>query len=81
MSSITQKTMRLYNAGLEIDDAVLRGADRRLFASYEIKYKGGSIPLCDLLGFTPTKPYSCDYHTGGDKGEMLRQIAKQSLTV
>lgn len=69
-------TMKLYNAGLEIEDAVAKGANRQEFEAFEKEYKGGSIPLHVLYGLKPRVPYSCDYHTGGAMGAMLREIIK-----
>ncbi|MEI9751377.1 hypothetical protein V5085_10640 [Moellerella wisconsensis] len=72
---INCRTARLYQAGHELDEAVKRGANANLFMQYDEKYKGGSIPYHDLHGTKPTKPYSCEYHTGGVYGEALRQGA------
>lgn len=70
-------TTRMYQAGLSLEEAQAKGADMVLFGALEAKYKGGSIPLCDLLGFKTTAPYSCDFHTGGVAGAKLREIAKE----
>lgn len=68
-------TKKLYQAGLELEEAVKKGANPIEFQRLEEKYKGGSIPLHELLGFKKREPYSCRYHTGGAKGEMLRNVA------
>lgn len=71
-------TMRLYQAGLERGAAVARGADAAEFDRLEGAYKGASIPVHVLHGFKPTTPYSCEYHTGGVQGALLRTIIKES---
>lgn len=69
------KTQKLYQAGLELDEAVKQGANPLEFQQLEEKYQGGSIPVHELLGFEKREPYSCNYHTGGAKGQQLRTIA------
>ena len=62
MGKYQSKTAKLYNAGLEVEKAVLLGADEKLFNEFEIEFKGGSIPVHLLHGFTYKAPYSCKYH-------------------
>lgn len=73
-------TARLYQAGLELADAARRGADASLFQELDAEFKGGSIPVHLLHGFPKTEPYSCTYHTGGNKGARLRQLAASLRT-
>ena len=62
MTKYQTKTAKLYNAGLELNEALKRGADSELFNALEIEFKGGSIPVHLLHGFKYVEPYSCDYH-------------------
>lgn len=71
------QTAKLYQAGLERSEAIAKGADPTIFDALEVEFKGGSIPVHLLYGFKKTEPYSCAYHTGGVKGEILRTIAKE----
>lgn len=76
MSRYNCITSRLYQAGFTQTEAVQKGADATLFASLEVEFKGGSIPLHLILGFRKVEAYSCEYHRGGQAGKILRQIAK-----
>lgn len=71
-------TARLYQQGLERSQALDKGADMQLFDALEAKYKGGSIPTGDWIGFKASEPYSCAYHTGGAQGALLRSLVKES---
>jgi hypothetical protein len=69
-------TARLYQSGLEFDQAMQAGANPEEFLSYEQEFKGGSIPLHLLIGTAYRAPYSCSFHTGGVAGATLRTVAK-----
>lgn len=69
-------TAKLYQCGKSREDAIAMGADAVTFDALEDKYQGGSIPLHEYLGFRKTEPYSCDYHTGGATGQLLRDTIK-----
>jgi hypothetical protein len=75
---IYDETAKLYQAGLTREDAIAKGADAEKFDALEVEFKGGSIPVHVIRGFKPAEPYSCEYHTGGKKGALLREIAKRS---
>jgi hypothetical protein len=68
--------VRLYQSGAAREQAVEAGVQSE-FDRLVTKYKDASIPVHELIGFRPTKPYSCSYHTGGAQGALLRQIAKE----
>ena len=76
MNYYSDKTARLYQCGMEIEDAVNLGADKRKFESLEQEFSGGSIPCHLIHGFKYQEPYSSAYHTG--MGEILKQIINQS---
>ena len=78
MTRYKNLTARLYQAGLTESEAINLGADIREFQSLETEFNGGSIPLYLLLGIKKTEPYSCDFHTGGFRGECLRNISQKS---
>jgi len=69
-------TARLYQNGLSREDSLNKGANAIEFDALEAKYKGGSIPLDEYLGCKFSPSYSCAYHAGGAKGELLRNICK-----
>lgn len=71
------KTMDLYQSGLDRDEAIQKGANPAEFDRLVEKYKDGSIPVSDLVGFKATPAYSSDFHTGGKQGEQLREIIRQ----
>lgn len=77
MTYYDDNTAKLYQSGMEIEDAVKRGADKSKFESLEVEFSGGSIPCHLIHGFKYQAPYSCAYHTGGSMGELLKQIIKQ----
>lgn len=70
-------TARLYQSGVEVDESVQKGADRQKFDALEIEFNGGSIPAHLVHKFKYRKPYSCEYHTGGKMGELLRTICAE----
>lgn len=70
-------TARLYQSGVEVDEAVQKGANRQKFEDLETEFKGGSIPAHLIYGFAYKKPYSCEYHSGGKMGEKLRDICAE----
>lgn len=76
MSHYQTKTARLYQAGFTIDEALASGANYSEFINLEKEFNGASIPLHLLHGFNKTESYNCEYHTGGFKGLMLREIIK-----
>lgn len=78
MSRYNNPTSRLYQAGFELDDAVAKGADPILFCSLEKEFDGASIPPHLIFGFKKPRAYSCEYHTGGAAGQMLRNYAKMT---
>lgn len=67
---------RLYQAGAEREEAVRLGCAAE-FDRLVLRYRDESIPLGELLGFTPTPPYSCEYHTGPKARLFLRIKAEQ----
>jgi hypothetical protein len=67
-------TAKLYQSGASREDALKRGADMEKFDALEIEFKGGSIPWHIMRGLPYKAPYSCDWHTGGKQGEMLREL-------
>lgn len=66
---------RLYQSGADRSAAVLAGCVGE-FDQLEVKYGGASIPTHIWVGFKYSAPYSCDYHTGGKQGELLRSLCK-----
>ena len=80
MSLCNNLTAKLYQSGLELEDAVKKGANRKEFEALEEQFRGGSIPLHIFVGFKYQKPYSCSYHSGpAFLGELVRQINRQGL--
>jgi hypothetical protein len=78
-SFVYDATAKMYQNGLSREEAMKKGADMVKFDALEIEFKGGSIPLHILRGFAYKAPYSCDFHTGGNQGKMLRDmIAKHN---
>ena len=75
MTRYTTLTAKFYQAGIEVEDAVRNGANYEEFLSLEQEFNGGSIPVHLLLGCEYKAPYSCEYHTGGKRGEVIRAIA------
>lgn len=73
----TNQTAKLYQSGVSREEAIKRGANPETFDHLVKVYKDGSIPTSDWTGFPASKPYSCDYHTGGAQGAMLCDIIKQ----
>ena len=66
-----------YQAGLSKEKAVERGACPVEFDQLDETYHGACLPL-EVLYNRPSVPaYSCDYHTGGEMGAVLRAIAKE----
>ena len=78
MNYYSDQTAKLYQAGMEIDDAVKLGADKVKFESLEQEFSGGSIPCHLIHGFKYRKPYSCSYHMG--MGELFKQIIETQKT-
>lgn len=76
MRRITGVAARIYQAGQDRAVAVAAGAASE-FDALETEFNGASIPLHLLLGFKHTPAYSCEFHTGGEQGRMLRAMAKQ----
>ena len=72
------KTAQLYQRGIERNDAIAQGANAIEFDAVVVKYKDGSIPQGDWAGFKAKPAYSCEYHTGGKQGEILRELCKQA---
>lgn len=70
-------TARLYQSGIDVDEAVKKGANKQKFEALETEFNGGSIPVHLIYGFAYKKPYSCKYHTGGKMGEQLRAICAE----
>jgi len=68
------QSARMYQAGMEIEDAVMRGADAKKFNALEQEFSGGSIPCHLIHGFKYREPYSCEYHSG--MGDVLKAIIK-----
>lgn len=75
-ADIMTKTMKLYQAGLTRQDAIKQGANASEFDRLVGQYKDGSIPAHVIHGFKASKPYSCEYHTGGQAGAKLREIIR-----
>lgn len=67
---------RLYQSGADRAKAVAAGVAGE-FDQLEARYQGASIPTHIWVGFTYREPYSCDYHTGGKQGAMLRHITQE----
>lgn len=72
----TNQTAKLYQSGLSREEAIKKGANPETFDHLSAVYNEGSIPTCDWVGFAVQKPYSCDYHTGGEQGQTLRDVIK-----
>lgn len=66
---------RLYQSGADRAAAVKAGVVGE-FDRLEARYRGASIPTHIWGGFKYREPYSCDYHTGGTQGALLRHIIK-----
>lgn len=66
-------TARLYQCGMERDEALRHGADATLFDSLTTEFRGGSIPVHLLYGFAPSPSYGSEHHTGGERGRQLRE--------
>lgn len=64
---------KLYQSGADRAKAVAAGVVGE-FDQLEARYRGASIPTHIWVGFQYRKPYSCDYHTGGRQGALLREI-------
>lgn len=77
MNYYSDRTARLYQAGLTEEDAVSLGADLRKFRALDGEFRGGSIPTHLIHGFKRSEPYACDYHTGGSRGALLRNISRE----
>lgn len=71
-------TMKRYNAGFTLEEAVKRGADPVEFAALVEKYQDRPITIAESMGLPRQVGYTCDYHTGGAMGAKLRELAKQS---
>jgi hypothetical protein len=75
--TMTTLAVRLYQSGAAREEASAAGVQTE-FDHLSRKYKDASIPVHDLVGFRPTKPYSCSYHSGGEAGKLLRRIIKEN---
>ena len=73
-------TARLYQRGFTREQAIAKGANPSTFDHLVEKYKDGAIPTHEFRGFKYRKPYSCAYHSGGQKGAILREIAASQRT-
>jgi ketopantoate hydroxymethyltransferase len=73
---MTTLAIRLYQSGADRDEAVRAGVAGE-FDALVRRYKDASIPVHALVGFKPPAPYSCDYHTGGRKAALLREICRR----
>lgn len=67
----------MYQSGASREQALARGADAAEFDRLEEKWQGASIPTHIWVGFKYTPPYSCEYHTGGARGALLRRICQE----
>ena len=67
-------TARMYQQGMSRQEAIRKGANPVTFDGLVAKYKDGSIPTSDWVGFKATPPYSCAFHTGGQMGAQLRAM-------
>ena len=77
MTYYDDETARAYQHGVSREDAERAGLDMRKFDLLDEEFKGGSIPAHLIIGFKPTPPYSCEYHSGGNKGARLRDMCKK----
>ena len=64
MRTLNSLTARLYQAGLEREDAIKQGANPVMFDALVVEFKDGSIPVHLLHGFRYITPYSGEYHCG-----------------
>jgi ketopantoate hydroxymethyltransferase len=74
---MTSLAVRLYQSGADREEAVRAGVAGE-FDALVRRYKDASIPVHVLVGFKPSAPYSCGYHTGGRKGALLRDICRHA---